>query len=297
MGLDAFLKTAWQDHGEAPQDVAYRLVAACHQVETSEQVAPFVRLLVHVYGEHLGQWQLGVKLLAALRQQLAFAPDEAATAALQKAAATLHYAGGDATALDTLAAPLRASALASAASALAGRNDTARAITAFTEALRIAELGLPAGSPTARDLANAGNNLATTLEQKTNRQPMETTAMLLSAHAGLKYWKLAGTWLEEERAEYRLARSLLLAGQAGAAVEPAQRCVDVCVRNGAPAFELFFGYAVLGMAQRAAGQADAFVHSHAAALAQWLQVPEAERSWCQDDLNALGSASPAPSQP
>lgn len=287
MALDAFLKSAWQDHGDAPQDVAQRLTAAIGLVEKPDQIGPFVRLLVHVYGEHLGQWSQGVALLGTLRQQLAFEPDAPASATLQKAEATLRYAGGEAHALEALDPPLRASALATAASAFAGRNETARAISAFTAALQIAEQGLPDGAPTARDLAVAGNNLAATLEQKPDRQPQETTAMLLCAHAGLKYWKLAGTWLEEERAEYRLARSLLQAAQASAAVEPAQRCVDVCLRNGAPAFELFFGYAVLGIAQRAAGQAAAFVRSKADALAQWEQVPEADRTWCQSDRDEL----------
>lgn len=289
MALDAFLKAAWQDHGDAPQDVAHRLKPACSLVEKSEQIGPFVRLLVHVYGEHLGQWPQGVAMLNTLRQHLVFAPDPAATAALQKAEATLRYAGGEVHALDALEPPLRASALAAAASAFAGRNETARAIIAFTTALQIAEQGLPADSPTVRDLAISGNNLATTLEQKPDRTPKEVIAMLLCAHAGLKYWKLAGTWLEEERAEYRLARSLLQAGQAAAAVEPAQRCVDVCLRNQAPAFELFFGYAVLGIAQRAAGQTDAYLRSQSAALAQWQQVPEADREWCKGDLNELGS--------
>jgi hypothetical protein len=287
MDLDALLKTAWNDHADHPQAVADLLVANCNQVETSAQVTPFVRLLVHVYGEHLGQWQQGVALLTSLRQQLAFAPNEAATAALQRAVATLRYANGDTSALDALDGQQRASALATAASAFAGRHDSARAIVAFTEALRIAEQGLPAGSPTLRDLAVTSNNLAATWEEKADRQPNETTAMLLAAHAALKYWKLAGTWLEEERAEYRLARSLLQAGQAYAALEPAQRCVDVCTRNGAPPFELFFAYAALGMAQRAAGQTDAFHRSHAAARAQWQQVPDEDRPWCQDDLDAL----------
>jgi hypothetical protein len=46
MDVDAFVKTGWQDHGDAPQDVADRLAAACQQLEASEQVAPFVPLLV-----------------------------------------------------------------------------------------------------------------------------------------------------------------------------------------------------------------------------------------------------------
>ena len=61
--------------------------------------------------------------------------------------------------------------------------------------------------------------------------------MIVAAEGGLKYWKLAGTWLEEERAEYRLARSLLQAGRPHAAIASATRCIDVCTSNAAPAIE------------------------------------------------------------
>ena len=69
----------------------------------------------------------------------------------------------------------------------------------------------------------------------------------------MRYWRLAGTWLEEERAEYRLTRSLLQAGNHEGAVEHAHRCIDVCAANEAPPFERFFGYVVLAIAQSRAG--------------------------------------------
>ena len=75
--------------------------------------------------------------------------------------------------------------------------------------------GLPPESPAIRALAVGGNNLAAALEAKTDRDPTETRGMIDAAEGGLKYWKQAGTWLEEERAEYRLARSLLQAGEYG----------------------------------------------------------------------------------
>lgn len=283
-----FLKTAWSDHGEHPQAVADRLAGALNRVHTTDQVPPFVRLLVHVYGEHLAQWQAGAALLVSLREQLTFEPDDTATEALLRGIATLRYAGGDASALDALAAPARASALATAASAFAAQHDTARAIGSYTEALRIAEPGLPEGSPALRELALAGNNLAVTLEQKKDRQDDETPAMVACAQAALRYWKLAGTWLEEERAEYRLARSLLQAGQAVAAIAAAQRCVAVCAAQEAPAFEQFFAYAVLAMAHRAAAQADAYAHNRLLALGHWDALAPEDRAWCQDDLAELG---------
>ena len=284
-----FLKAAWSEHGDHPQAVADRLAGALNRVHTTAQVAPFVRLLVHVYGEHLAQWQAGVALLGALREQLVFETDDTATEALRRGIATLLYGSGNASALDALAAPARASALATAASAFAAQHDTARAIASYTEALRIADLGLPAASPALRELAIAGNNLAVTLEQKKDRQSDETHAMVACAQAALTYWKLAGTWLEEERAEYRLARSLLQAGQAVTAVAAAQRCVAVCTEHEAPAFEQFFAYAVLTMAHRTAGQADACANNRLLALGHWETLAPEDRAWCRDDLAELGS--------
>lgn len=286
---EEFLKTAWSDHGDHPQTVADRLAGALNRVHATAQLPPFVRLLVHVYGEHLAQWQTGEALLVSLREQLVFEPDEAATQALLSGIATLRYAGGDASALDALAASDRASALATAASASAAQHDTGRAIASYTEALRIADLGLPAGSPVLRELAIAGNNLAITLEQKKDRQSDETSALVVCAQAALIYWKLAGTWLEEERAEYRLARSLLQAGQAVTAIAAAQRCVAVCVAHEAPAFEQFFAYAVLAMAHQAAGQASAYAHNCLLALGHWETLEPEDRPWCRDDLAELGS--------
>src|SRR6476661_10637811 len=112
--------------------------------------------------------------------------------------------------------------------------------------------------------------------------------MVAAAEGGLAFWKQAGTWLEEERAEYRLTRSLLKAGRAGDAIASAQRCVAVCVDNDAPAFERFFGHAVLALAHRAAGQGNVFATERDHALALLNQVPEGERAWCERERGELG---------
>jgi hypothetical protein len=69
--------------------------------------------------------------------------------------------------------------------------------------------------------ATGGNNLAVSLEGRSPRSAYETQGMLMAAEGALQYWKQAGTWLEEERAEYRLARSRLQAGETAAAVQSA----------------------------------------------------------------------------
>jgi len=287
MTFDAFLETAWNDHGDRPQEVADRLASSLHVVEAAEHIPPFARLLTHVYGEHLGQWDRGVALLESLRALPAFDGSESTAGALDRNVATLRYASGDVGALTPLTVADRAFVLASAAAAFAGRGEHLRGIAAYAEALRLANTGFPPGSPAIRALAIGGNNLAAALEAKKDRDAAETEGMLVAANGGLTYWKQAGTWLEEERAEYRLTRSLLQAGRAAEAIESARRCIDVCARNDAPAIETFFGCVVLALAQRANGDAAAFAASRQQALALLERVPEDEKQWCQSDLADL----------
>ena len=201
----------------------------------------------------------------------------------------MRFAAGEAAALDALPLEARVSALAMAASALAARDELLRAIDALECALQLAKGGLPEGSSANRALAVAGNNLAAVLEGKPERDARQTAAMLVAAEAGLTYWKLAGTWLEEERAEYRLARSQLQAGQARDAAASAQRCIAVCRRNGAPAFEQFFGFAVLALAQRSAGDREASDANRAEAMRQLEGVSSEERQWCGAELAELSA--------
>ncbi|MCG2595596.1 hypothetical protein LZ009_22695 [Ramlibacter sp. XY19] len=287
MGLEEFLKTGWAEHGDSPEDVAELLAASTHLVTAADQVAPYAQLVTHVYGEHLAQWESGAEILESLRQ-LGVVHVAAGTRSVAVGIAALRYGAGDPTAIDTLSTDDAVSALATAASALAGRGEFARAVDSYTMALRTARSSTALAAPAIRSLAVGGNNLAAALEEKSGRSDYETQGMLTAAEGGLQYWKLAGTWLEEERAEYRLARSRLQAGQAAAAVQSAERCVRVCKRNGAPPFELFFGHAVLALAHRAAGDAEAFDTQRREALACYGQVPEDERKWCESDRKELG---------
>jgi len=288
MTFDAFLESAWNDHADRPQEVADRLAASVHIVQAPEHIPPFARLLTHVFGEHLGQWHRGIDLLESLRSLTAFDGGAAVAGALAGSVATLRYASGDRSALEHLSLEERVSALATAAAAFSGRNEFREALAAYSEAVRFANAGLPSGSPAIRALAIGGNNLAAALEEKAHRDAAETKGMIAAAESALKYWKSAGTWLEEERAEYRLTRSLMQAGEPRAAIQSAERCLHVCRLNDAPVFEQFFGYAALALAQRASGDAGSFEASRKHALNLFEQVSQEEKSWCASDLRELG---------
>lgn len=288
MTIDAFLEAAWNDHGDRPQEVAARIAASLHLVQAPEHLPPFVRLLTHVYGEHLGQWNPGIELLESLRAHSAAAPGGAAARPIEVAIATLRFGDGDASALAALTSQEQVAALANASSALAARSEIRRAIDAYEQARRAAQSASPTEAPALRTLAAAGNNLAVSLEAKGDRSTFETQAMLAAAEAALMHWRQVGTWLEEERAEYRLARSRLEAGDANAAVQSAERCVAGCERNNAPPFEQFFAHAVLACAHRASGDAASFASHRQIALRYFGQLAEDERKWCEDERNDLG---------
>ena len=65
--FDRFIETAWNDHADDSAGVAQRLRDHIDQVDRMERVAPYGRLISHVFGEHLGDWGAGVALLAVLR--------------------------------------------------------------------------------------------------------------------------------------------------------------------------------------------------------------------------------------
>jgi tetratricopeptide (TPR) repeat protein len=286
MTFDEMIEQAWDDHADHAHAVADRLAAAAPTIDTHAQFAPFAGIVTHVYGEHLGECERGVALLTSLRKLPAYADTPDVGGIVNRSIAALRFVGGDTAAVAALAADDRAAALATAAAALTARGDLSRALEAYAQAVRIAP-SLPAGSPAFRALAIGGNNLSAALEERVERTTAETEGMVAAARGGLAFWRKAGTWLEEERALYRLARSLLAAGQPGEAVLCAQQCAIVCNENDAPAFERFFASAVLARALREDRRPADYRHARNEALDWFDAVPDDEREWCEADLAEL----------
>ena len=288
MSFATFIETAWADHADHADEVATRLAGSFELLQSPADIPPFARIVTHVYGEHLARWNAGIDLLESLRGRPPWDDSEDAAGAVRRGVAVLRYAGRLDDSPAQLSSQDRIAVLATASSALIGQREFARSIGAYGEALRLADSGLPAGSPALRALAIGGNNLACGLEEKTDRDDFETKGMVAAAEGGLKYWRLAGTWLEEERAEYRLARSLLQAGDSADAVSHALRCKEVCAANNASPFEQFFAHAVLAIAHRRNADEPAFATARAEAMRFLEQVAPDEKQWCESDRKELG---------
>jgi hypothetical protein len=286
MSIEAFIAAAWKDHADRPEEVADRLRGALPLLQLPTDIPPFAQLVTHVFGEHLARWNAGADLLMSLRG-LPCGKDPAVARVIDRGVTSLRYAVDAGTPLTHLPVEDRIAAVATASSALAALRQYKRAIVAYAEALAVAAAGLPPGSPALRALAVAGNNLAASLEEKPDRDAEETQGMVAAAEGGLKFWKLAGTWLEHERAEYRLARSLLQAGAHAGAAEAARRCLAVCDANDAPPFERYFGWVALALAQRQGGDPHASETSRQHARAQYAMIVPDERQWCEAEQKEL----------
>jgi hypothetical protein len=287
MDFDSFLAQAWDGHATEPAAVAERLAATGPGLVTSDaQLAALAHLVHHVWGEHLGRWSEGRALLHQLAAHPCREAEGAARGALERLQASLALCEG----VDERAAmapPDRIRVSALAAANLAER-DTARASALFGEALAEADrAGLDAADPTNRTLAVTANNLACTLEETAARTAEARALMIAAAQAARRFWALAGTWLETERAEYRLAMTWLQAGNPALARHHAQQCLAIVQANGSAPLERFFAWEAIGLTARAGGDAASHDEALEHARTAFAALDEGDQGWCRASLDKL----------
>lgn len=287
--LDEFVNQGWEDHGDDAAGVAARLAEALPLVRDEPGIVKLGTLAHHVYAEHLGAWRDGLAFLDRLRESRFFDNYGASGQSMRRWRASLRLGEGDTTALVDLEPPDRIRVKAITASALATQN-TPRALKLFQQALEEVRgnTRLKDDDPVVRAMAVTGNNLAATLEEKAERTPEERELMILAAQTGREYWGKAGTWLETERAEHRLAMTWLAAGDPAQARVHAQACLDIIAAQAEPpAVERFFGYEALARAERAAGDAQAQAAAVLQAQAAFADLADDDKGWCQPTLDQL----------
>lgn len=300
MDFDTWIDDAWSRHADDPGRAAQSLAEGAARVTAETQLVALIGFAHHVHGEHLGGWQAGLDGLDRLAASPMCNPAGVSGEALARCRASLLLSAGDPRAADALALSLslsdRIRATAMAAANLAQNEaapDTGRASALWQAALALAAgSGLPADDPAHRTLAATGNNLASALEQKAVRSAAERALMLATAAGARQHWALAGTWLEVERAEYRLASSWLAAADgepcaAQAALVHAQACLALVDAHAAPALERFFACEVLARAQRLAGDEPAQAASLQAAREAFAQLAADDQAWCAESLRAI----------
>ena len=287
MDFDAALAQAWNDHADHPQAVATRWPALQSLATDEPKIERLAALMLHVHGGHLGEWEAGADALQGLRALSAFRDDGSSGPSLRRALACVALCAGTATLSDTLSTSDRIRIGAMAAENL-NPHDPARAAALLRQTIDLAEhSALPGDDPMHRAIAAATHNLACTLGDQPERSADERALMVLAAQASRRHWALAGTWLNVERAEYRLAITWLHAGDLAQAREHAQACLRIVEANAGAALERLFGWEALGLVERAAGNRAEHAHALEEARAAFAELSAEDQAWCRASLDKL----------
>lgn len=282
MNFAQFIDQAWNDHVNDAAAVASQIPHAFELIHKKEDIPQLAHLLVHVFGEHLGRWDEGVSLL----NQLKTHPHED-NQAIERSIATLEVASGKSFQSTEFSPSDQIRIYAVAAAALSGQANTLRAKELLQTALDSVSPALPKTDPAFRALAITGNNLACALEEKISRSVAETELMIFAAQVGRKYWEIAATWLEVKRAEYRLAYSYLRAGDLMRAYQHAQICVEMAELNTASDIDMFFGYEVLALVEKARGNETGFLMAATRVRGLFEKLSDEDKKWCEKSLQGI----------
>lgn len=237
-GLDKIIADGWQRHTAEPEQVAAALEDAGNGGDLDEDQWPaLLKLYFHVVYTHLGDER---------RLRGFLAKNGSATGCVEEYAALLAICVGaaDAPAAATESLP-EAALYARAASELGhlGRNE--RSIPLYKTALAKLPATFDPASPHIRELAIASNNMAVAYELMADRSAKETAHMLLCAHKAREFWQHCGTFINVERAEYRLAMAHLSAGDFPRALHHARACEAICAEHQLGGIEQFYASAAL----------------------------------------------------
>ena len=292
MGFSTFHDEAWDDHVTVAREVAQRLSQGVPLVTTETQLTQLANLAHHVHGSHLGEWRAGTAFIEGLMALPLFQAEGASGKSLRRYLASLALSAGDddAAGLGNLSLSDRIQVGAMAAANLA-EHDAARSMGLLQAALdQAARAGLDAADPMHRALAVAGNSVACALEEKAERSTEERALMILAAQTARHCWAIAGTWLETERAEYRLAMTWLHAGDLALARTHAQNCLEIVAANDGAALERLFGWEALGRVERAAGNATGHAQALAQAHSAFAALEPSDQAWCAVSVEKLAVA-------
>ncbi|USH05588.1 hypothetical protein K6Q96_20565 [Grimontia kaedaensis] len=227
------LNQGWQQHESEPVSV-FDSMASMLDCLDPEQTESAMTLLLHTAIGHLNAPDKLLHLLSSLPPNQASLPSS-----LRAQVVADYFHTNNLSDMSHLTTDEQRRVLAQIANEYTALQNTAQA----SQWLTMAAEGVNESSvskPLARALAITGNNLACQFEELKERTLEQDQQMIKAAQLALQYWRVAGGWMQEERAEYRLAMSLIKAGQYQDARTHAERCEAICIENEADDFERYF---------------------------------------------------------
>lgn len=291
MTFSDYLNQSWKDHATATDKVAAGISDGISLISEGAHINQLANLIIHLYGEHLGRFEEGIALIEKLMKAPLVNPEIAAYLNCSKV--TLGFSAGSVTDWSGFTPAEKVRIYCGAAGIQAARNEIGTAENNLHSALAIGT-ELSGADPANRLLAIYSNNLACALEERENLSADDKVLMLLAAHAGRKYWQIAGTWLEIERAEYRLAQSYLKARDPINSIKHANLCLTICESNNAGALEFFYAYEAIALVEYKMKQST--LRSLPQMQKYFSELSQSDKEWCRKTLTKIESLQLAGSQ-
>lgn len=254
------INEGWAKHSDDPEAVVRQLTsddtAGLLAADSYESATTWLKLFVHIKAGHQSDYE-------GTRQYLSGLPltDEGARFARDENLAVIALCEGQSVGFDELKARgsafkisnnIEAELTAKAAAELTHLDLSAAGVALFRRAIALtnpseqtAQNALTAADPAARALAITANNLAGTLLGMEDLTAEQGKLMIEAATWARHYWAIAGTAVNVERAEYRLAKVHLKMKDYDQAILHAQLCDAICRDNSLDQIELFYASAAL----------------------------------------------------
>lgn len=283
MTFEEYLNDAWSRHGSESSELLAQFKNQFSLINSTDEINQMGHLIAHVSGEHMGEWGKGIQLLNDLREH----PKAVDKSGINRFIAALALGDDKNFSVEEFSDSDKVRIYAMTASALAAQNDLARAGLYLEKAEKLCHSSLDKKDPAHRNLAIAGNNLASALEEKPKLSHDEIKLMIHAAFVGRKFWEIAGTWLEIERAEYRLAKSFLKADILDKAYDHAERCLEIISYHGNEPLEVFFGMEVLGQVEAARKNALGREEAVRVMKDAFNMISPEDQKWCKETLDKM----------
>ena len=284
MTFKEYIKVAWANHAKDPRGLASEFKLNFKLMVSEEDVLKMAHLIVHVCGEHLGDWQLGLELIKKIKNN-AQIHDKAA---MNRFKAILELGNNPQFPINHFSNSDQVQILSMTASALANLGGLKNAEKFLNSANDLIP-SLEGGDPAFKSLAVSGHNVAGVLLELDHLSPVQSQLMIRSAVISRTNWEKAGSWLEVERAEYHLAKVFLKIEKYEDGLKHAKLCREIIKNNGDVPLERFFACEILAEAYKClkkSEECEKFSNEMKETFP--LLTPE-DQVWCKESLDKIQS--------
>lgn len=182
-----YLDHAWKLHKTDAKSVADEFKSKFTLMESEDDVMSMAELIVHICGEHLGNWEQGIDLLKKLKNNAPIKDKEQ----MKRLVAILNLGNNPNISIAEFSPSDQVRIYSATASALANLGGLKNAEKLFDKALLLA-VDLVKEDPANKALAAAGNNIARIIEKKEVKNPQDTELMMKASTVAKKYEEIAG---------------------------------------------------------------------------------------------------------